>query len=151
MFNQSDSATLVVYSVVVTAVIAAITVMLYRGFRRKAEKPWPALFVGLYNILLLLLFLFGMMTQVTSEGFGFLPLLALTLPWSRLLEWLFDYMGISDLSLWGNGFAGTLLINFITYNVLAGPANSCIIYFLLKRRQRKVAEDEAWEQARRRQ
>lgn len=148
MSNSSVIADQVAYSIVVVVVITAITVMLFRAFRRKDEKPWPAFFVGLYNIVLLLLYLFGMLTQVSSEGFGFFPLLTLTLPWSRLIEWLFDQTGVSDLGFWGNGLGGTLFINFITYNVLAGPANSCILYFLLKRRQRKVAENEAWEQAR---
>ncbi|MFZ0731013.1 MAG: hypothetical protein WAM79_01690 [Candidatus Sulfotelmatobacter sp.] len=138
-----------VYAIVVVAVIAVITVMLFRAFRRKDEKPWPEFFVGLYNIVLLLLYLFGMATQVSSEGFGFVPLLALTLPWSRLIEWLFDQTGVSGLGFWGSGLSGTFFINFITYNVLAGSANSFILYFLLKRRRRKVAEDEAWEQARR--
>jgi len=147
MFDLSDSMVQVVYLVVVPMVIAVISAILFRWFRHNDERPWPALFVGLYNILLLLLFLLGMTTQRSLEGFGFLPLLALTLPWSRLLEWLFDYAGISNLG--GNGLAGTLLMNFVTYNVLAGPANSCILYFLLKRRQRKASEDEVWEQARR--
>jgi hypothetical protein len=132
-----------VYAIVVVAVIAVITVMLFRAFRRKDEKPWSEFFVGLYNIVLLLLYLFGMATQVSLEGFGFLPLLTLTLPWSRLIEWLFDQTGVSDLGIWGNGLGGTLFINFITYNVLAGSANSCILYFLLKRRQKKQAEQRA--------
>jgi hypothetical protein len=37
------------------------------------------------------------------------------------------------------------LLNFVVFDVLAGPVNSCVIYFLLKRRRKKVAEDEAWE------
>ena len=149
MFSLNESTDQVVYSIVVVALIAAITLKLIRAFRHKDEKRWPLIFVGLYNILMLLLYLLGMMTQVSSEGFGFLPLLTLTLPWSRLIEWVFDYTGISNLRVWGSGFAGTLLINFVTYNVLAGPANSYILYFLLKRRRRKMTEDEAWEQARR--
>jgi uncharacterized membrane protein HdeD (DUF308 family) len=149
MSSSNEVAVQAAYSVVVVVLVAGIAVMLHRVFHRQDERRWPAFFVGLYNILLLLLYLLGMMTQANSEGFGFLPLLALTLPWSRLIEWTFDYTGIYDLCIWGSGFAGTLLINFTTYNVLAGPANSIILYYLLRRRQRKVAEDEAWEQTRR--
>jgi hypothetical protein len=138
------------YSIVVVAVIGAITVKLFRAFRRKDEKPWPVFFVGLYNIVLLLLYQFGMMTQVGWEGFGFFPLLVLTLPWSGLTMWLLaNHTGLLDHNYAGSSYDPTLLANFIIFNVLSGPANSCILYFLLKRRQRKVAEDEAWEQARR--
>ena len=133
---------------IVVAVIAVISVALFRAFRREGEKPWPTFFVGIYNILLLLLYLLGMMSQVSSEGFGFLPLMALTLPWSGLAMWWFaSHSGLSDHNFSASSFDPTLLINFLIFNVLAGPANSYILYFLLKRRQKKVAEDEAWEQA----
>ena len=144
MFNLSPSADQVVYSVIAIAAIAVIAVMLIRVFRRNVEKPWPVFFVGLYNILLLLLFLLGIVTQVSSEGFGFLPLLALTLPWSGLGMWLLiSFTGLSEHNFSGSGFDPTLLVNFIIFNVLAGPANSYILYSLLKRRQRKRAEEKA--------
>jgi len=149
MLSSSENAVQVWYVVLVSITIAVIVALLIRAFIRNSERPWPAIVAGLYNILLLILYLFGMRTQISWEGFGFLPLLALTLPWSRLIEWLFEYTGIYDLSFWGTGFVGTLLIYFITYYVLAGSVNSFIIYYLLKRRHRKVAEDEAWDQARR--
>jgi hypothetical protein len=150
MFGLNGTSDQVVYLVVVAIAISAITLKLTRAFRRKGEKPWPVFFVGLYNILLLILFLFGMMTDVDSEGFGFIPLLLLTLPWGGLAIWfLANHTGLAHHNFAGIGFDPTLLINFIIFNVLAGPANSGILYFLLKRRQRKVAEDEAWEQARR--
>src|ERR1035438_1105866 len=94
MSDLSNSADEAIYLVVVTGIITFIAVMLIRAFRRTNEKPWPAIFVGLYNILLLLLFIFGMLTQISSEGFGFLPVLALTLPWSWLIGWVFNQTGV---------------------------------------------------------
>lgn len=129
--------------------IAVIIFLLVRAFRRQSEKPWSAFFTGAYNILLLLLFLLGMFTQVDSEGFGFFPLMALTLPWSWLFDWSVTHSGLSDINFVGGGLADTFFFFFIILNVLAASANSCIIYFLLKRRQKKLAEDAAWEQARR--
>jgi hypothetical protein len=140
MFSLSESTDQVVYSVVVVIAIAVITLKLIVAFRHKDEKPWPAICVGLYNVLLLLLYLLGMVTQASSEGFGFLPLLVLTLPWSGLAVWWFaSQSGLSDHNFAGSGFDPTLLINFVIFNVLAGPANSCLLYFLLKRRQRRRA------------
>lgn len=138
------------YFVVVIAAISVITSWLIRGFRRKNERPWPSIIVGIYNIVLLFLFLFGMVTQVRSEGFGFVPLLVLTLPWGALAMWLLaSVVGLSSHNFAGSGYDPTLVINFVVFNLLAGPANSFILYFVLKRRQKKAAEDEAWEQARR--
>ncbi len=150
MFDLNIGADQLVYSIIVVSAIAVITIKLIRAFRRKGAKPWPAFFVGLYNIVLMLLYLFGMMTDVSSDGFGFFPLLFLTLPWSGLAAWfLANHTGLAHHNFAGSGFDPTLLINFIVFNVVAGPANSCILYFLLKRRQRKLAEDEAWGRARR--
>ncbi len=117
--------------------------------KRRGEKPWPAIFVGIYMFILLLLFIFGMVTQVDSEGFGFFPLLALTTPWSWLLLWVFSHTGIADSPFWGAGLQGTFLFYFVACNFLSGVANSYILYALLKRRLKKVVGDEAWERARR--
>jgi hypothetical protein len=149
MFDSNGNDGQAVYAVIVVAMIAAIAFFLIRAFRRKGEKPWPLFFVGLYNIVLLLLYLFGMMTQVSWEGLGFFPLFALTSPWSWLIGWISDRTGTLDSSFLGSGLEGTFLGIFLACNVLAASANSCILYFLFKRRQRKLAEDEAWEQARR--
>ena len=139
MFNLSENYDQVVYTVIVATIIFLIVFMLIRASRRKELKPWPAIFVGLYNILLLLLYLLGMTTQISWEGFGFLPLLALTLPWSWLLEWLISsFAGAGPLhSFSGSSFEATLFINFVICNAMAGSANSLMLYFLLKRRQTK--------------
>jgi len=106
-------------------------------------------FAGIYNILLLLLFLLGMLTQVGWEGFGFFPLVTLTTPWSWILDWLLTHIASQDVNFFGGGLPETFFFIFIIHNVLAASANSCILYFLVKRHQKKAAEDEAWEQARR--
>jgi hypothetical protein len=147
MFDWNWDADEAVHFVIVIAAISAIIVYLVRAFRRQGEKPWPALSVGIYNILLLLLFLFGMMTERESEGFGFLPLIGLTLPWSWLLDWSLGR--IMDLNFHVAGLPNTFFYTFAIHNVLAGSVNSCILYLFLKRWQKKAAEDEAWEQARR--
>lgn len=90
-----------------------------------------------------------MVTQVDSEGFGFFPLLALTTPWSWLLIWVFAQTGTADSQFWGTGLQGTFLFYFVACNVLSGGANSYILYALLKRQLKKIADDEAWERARR--
>jgi hypothetical protein len=154
MFNLSENADQVVYSVVVMASIAAIAIMLIRAFRRKNEKSWPAIFVGFYNILLLLLYLLGTMTLKTLEGLGFVPLVVFTLPWSLcmgILVPLIDYCLGSGAKFRfpGNNLEATLLIQLAFFNILCGSANSYILYFLLKRRQRKATENGGWEQARR--
>lgn len=112
------------------------------------DKPWPAILVAIYNLVLLLLFLLGMMTQVDWEGFGFFPLLALTTPWSWLLLWIFNQTGIADSPFLGGGLQGTFLFYFVACNIFSGIGNSYIIYALLKRRRKKIASDEAWERAR---
>ena len=149
MFDQHWDAGQAAYIVLVVAAIAAIAVFLVRTFRRKSNKPWALFFVGIYNILLLLFYLFGMLTQVGWEGFGFLPLMALTLPWSLFLDWLFSHLAVLAMNLFGGGLADTFFSIFVIHNVLASSANSCILYFLIKRHQKRAAEDEAWEQARR--
>ena len=108
----------------------------------------PQFFVGIYNILLLLLYLLGMTTQIGWEGFGFTPLFALTSPWSWLFMWLASQTKVLDSNFLGSGLQGTFLSIFVAFNILAASANSCILYFFLRRRQRKLAEDAAWEQAR---
>jgi hypothetical protein len=139
MFNSSVIVDLAEYSVVVVVAIAAIGVILFRAFHRKDEKPWPVFFVGLYNIVLLLLFLLGAMTQINLEGWGFLPLIGLTLPWSLcmgILAPLIDHvLGVgANFRFPGSSFEATLLIHFIFFNVLCGSVNSCILYALLRRR-----------------
>lgn len=148
MFDSNWNDGEAVYLVIVAGAITLISIYLIRAFRRKDEKQWPALFVGIYNILLLLLFIFGMMTQESSEGFGFLPLVALTLPWSWLLGWSLTRLGLADISLFGGGLADTFFGILMIHNVLAASANSVLLYFILKRRQKKRAEDEAWERTR---
>ena len=75
MFTSSWDAGQAVYLAIVVGAIAAIVFYSVRTFRSQGRKPWPAFFVGAYNVALLLLFLFGMFTQESSEGFGFLPLM----------------------------------------------------------------------------
>lgn len=116
---------------------------------QQRKKSWPAILVGIYNALLLLLFLFGAMTQVSLEGYGFLPLFVLTSPWSWIIVWLCSKVDFLDSNFLEAGLGNTFVIIFLACNVLSGSANSCIFYSLLRRRQRKLAEDEAWEQARR--
>jgi hypothetical protein len=120
------------------------------NLKKNGEKPWPAIWVGIYMSTLLILFLFGMVTQFSSEGFGFFPLIALTTPWSWLLIWGFAHTGTADSSILGSGLQGTFLFYLFACNILSGTANSCILYTVLKRREKKIADDEAWERARRR-
>jgi hypothetical protein len=115
---------------------------------QERKKFWPAILVGIYNALLLLLFLFGVLTQVRWEGFGFVPLFVFTTPWSWLIVWFSISSGFVDNGLAGTGLPGTFLWTFINCNILAASANSAILYLLLRRRERKSVEDEAWEQAR---
>jgi hypothetical protein len=148
MFHSNQDAGQTVYFVIVVPAIAAIIVYLVRAIPHKGQKPWPAFFVGIYSILMLLLFLFGMMTQVDSEGFGFLPLMVLTTPWSWIAGWLLKSTNAFSTGLLGGNLMGPIFFNLVTFLVPA-LANSCILYSLLKRREEKLVEDGAWEQARR--
>ena len=116
---------------------------------QERKKSWPAILIGIYNALLLLLFLVGAMTQVASEGYGFLPLFGLTSPWSWIIVWFCSKVDFLDSNFLEAGLGGTFVAIFLACNVLSGSANSCIFYFLLKHRQKKMADDQAWEQARR--
>jgi hypothetical protein len=136
------------FVVIASAAIAGIIAYLVRAFRRRDQKPWPAFFVGIYCVVLLLLFLFGIITQVESEGFGFLPLMALTTPWSWLIPWLLKCTNVLDSGSLGNNILAGQTLFYSAIFVLPGAANSCILYYLLKRSQKKTAEDEAWKQAR---
>jgi hypothetical protein len=148
MFDSNWSADQIVQSVIVVAAVTAIAAYLVRVFRCSGKKPWPAFFVGIYDILLLLFYLFAVLTQVSWEGFGSFPLLVLTTPWSWLAIWLLNSTGVLDSKILGSGNAETILFNLMVF-ALSGAGNSCILYFFLKRGQKKAAEDEAWEQARR--
>ena len=148
MFDSNWDANQAVFLVIVLGMIAAIVVYLVRAFRRQNQKPWPAFYVGLYIILLLLFSLFAMLTAVSLEGFGSFPLLVLTTPWSWLVMWLLNSTGVLDSNSLANNVAVVILLNLAVV-ALPGAANSCILYFLLKRREKKAAEDVAWEQARR--
>jgi hypothetical protein len=149
MFDSYWGADQAFFVTFVLAALAVIAFLLIRAFRRKGARPWPAFFVAIYNIVLLLLFLFGVLTQVSWEGFGFFPLMVLTTPWSWPLIWLSNHSGLLDAGFFGTGLEGTFLWYFVCCDILAASANSAILYLLLKRRQKRLAEDEAWEQARR--
>ncbi|MGC1461250.1 MAG: hypothetical protein WA802_03560 [Terracidiphilus sp.] len=149
MFDAKWDAGQAIYIAIVLVAVATIAYLLFRAFRRKRQMPWPAFYVGLYNILLLLLYLFGMITEVGSEGFGFFPLFALATPWSWLILWLSTQIEVHDHNFLGTGLVGTFLTIFIACNIVAASVNSSILYLMLKHRQRKQAEDEEWEQARR--
>jgi hypothetical protein len=78
--------------------------------------------VGGYNIVLLLFCLLRMMTQVQWEGFGLLPLMAVTLPWSPCvgllapsIDKLFDVDGSFRFP--GSSLEATLLIQFAFFQV----------------------------------
>jgi hypothetical protein len=148
MFDKNWSADQAVQMVIVVVAVAAIAFYLFRMFRLTGKRSWPKIFVGIYCILLLLMDLFSVATQVSSEGFGSFPLLVLTTPWSWLIIWLLNSTGVFDSRYSGDVLAGVLLGNLMIF-ALPGAANSCIIYFLVKRHEKKAAEDEAWEQARR--
>ena len=149
MFDKNWSADQFVRLLIVVAAVAAIAIYLFRMFRLTGKKPWPKILVGFYCILLLLMYLFSVATQVSSEGFGSFPLLVLTTPWSWLAMWLLNATGALDSRILGNGFAEAILFNLMVF-ALPGAANSGILYLLVKRHQKKAAEDEDWEQARRR-
>jgi hypothetical protein len=149
MFDSCLNVDQAAFIVVALVAIAAISLLLRQAFDRSGAKPWPAFFVGMYNIVLLILFLFGIFTQERSEGFGFVPLFAFTTPWSWLIVWFSISSGLVDNVLTGTGLPGTFLWTFINCNILAASANSASLYLVLRRRQRKSAEDEAWERARR--
>jgi hypothetical protein len=148
MFDSHWSADHLVQLVLVVAAIVSIGVYLFWSLRRNVKKPWPALFVGTYIVLLLVLYLFAVLTQVSSEGFGSFPLLVFTTPWSWIAVWLLNTTGVFDSRVLGSGLTETFMFNTVVF-VLPGVANSFILYFLVKRHQRIAAEDEAWEQARR--
>jgi hypothetical protein len=94
------------------------------------------------------MFAFGMFTQESSEGFGFLPLVGLTLPLSWFHGWSLSPFGSVHTDLFGGGLADTFFEDFIIHNVVAVSANSLPLYIILKLWQRRGAEDEAREQAR---
>ena len=119
-----------------------------RTQNRKRGTMRPALWVAAYNAVLLLLFIFGAITQVSWEGFGFIPLFALTLPWSWLLTWLLSHTQIDNLAAWGSGLSATLLINFVLFNLASAAVNSYLFYILLKWVRKRADEIEQWEQAR---
>ncbi len=119
--------------------------------RSRDEKPHfsPAFWVGSYNVALLFLYFLGMFTQTRWEGFGFLPLVAFTLPTSLsagiLSSWAGGLIGSgASFRFPGSSLEATLLINFMLFNVAYGSINSCILYFTLKivesrREKRKMA------------
>jgi hypothetical protein len=74
--------------------------------------------------------------------------MVLATPWSWLGGWILKSSEAFDSGFWASGPAEPILFNLLVF-VLPGTANSCILYFLLKRHKKKHAEDEAWEQARR--
>lgn len=143
MFDLSDKSVQAVCLGIVTVGVAAVAGLLVRVFRRSTERSWPAIYVGLYNIVLLLLYLLGAMTQIRLEGWGFLPLIGLTLPWSLcmgIFAPLIDHVlgAGANFRFSGSSFEATLLIHFIFFNVLCGSLNSCILYALLRRRWRAM-------------
>jgi hypothetical protein len=148
MFDLNWSSDHLVRLVIVVAAVVSIGVYLFRSFRRNVKKPWPELFVGIYLVLLLLLYLLAVLTQVSWEGFGSFSLLVFTTPWSWIAVWLLNSIGVFDSRILGSGLTEMFMFNTVVF-VLPGVANSFILYFLVKRHQRKAAEDEAWEQARR--
>jgi hypothetical protein len=148
MFDKNWSADQIVQVVIVVVAVAAIAFYLVRMFRLTRKRPWPKMFVGFYGILSLALYLFAVLTQVSSEGFGSFPLLALTSPWSWLAIWLLNSSSVLDAKTIGNSVPASILFNLMVF-ALPGASNSCILYLLMKRHQKKAAEDEAWEQARR--
>jgi hypothetical protein len=111
-----------------------------RGANRRAAK-W----VGVYNVVLLFLYFFGVSTQMSFEGFGFFPLMALTLPWSAPAIWFANHTDLFQVRSFLSGLDATFLSIFAMFNVFAGSINSCILYLLLKRRERKrAAEARYW-------
>jgi len=148
MFDTNWSEGVIAQLAIGIAAIAGMIVYLVRVFRNRGRKPWPVFFVGVYDILLLFFYLFAVTTQVSWEGFGSFPLLVLTTPWSWLVIWLLNSTGVLDSKALGSGIAETILFNLMAF-VLPGVTNSWIFYLLLKRHERKAAEDVAWEQARR--
>jgi hypothetical protein len=119
MFDSNWDAGQAIYTIIAVAAIATIGSLIARAYRCNRKKPWPAICVGTYIILLLVLFLFGVMTQVSSEGFGFLPLLALATPWSWILVWLFIQIEVHHSNFLGTGLEGTFLGIFIACNIVA--------------------------------
>lgn len=148
MFDKYWDSGQVVCLAVVSALLVAVAIFLFRSIRRKGKRPWPVISVAVYEILLLLAFLFGTLTQVSSEGFGYLPLLAITTPWSWLSLWLLSSISSIDRIFSGIGLSETFLINFFLFVGLCGSVNSCLLFLLLRQRQRKQEEDDAWESAR---
>jgi hypothetical protein len=139
MFESSDRAEQALCAAVVLAGILFIAAWLIRVPLRKKNKPWSVIFVGTYNVLLLLLYVFGDLTQVTFEGFGFLPLMALTLP----LSFFSGVVGRWVDFIPGDPFTVTLLFPFVFLNVLCGATNSCVLFLLLRRWQRKRHRENA--------
>lgn len=148
MFNLSVSSDEAVYSALVAISISFIVFRMIRLSRRPKDSPQPAIYVGIYNVILLLLFFLGMMTQIKLEGWGFVPLIVLTLPFSLCMGFfapLMDHvLGTgANFRFPGSSFEATLLIHFVFFNVLCGAVNSCILYALLKRRWRRQGQEKA--------
>ena len=119
-----------------------------QNIERASTRRRLAIWIGAYNLILFLAFVFGALTQVSSEGFGFLPLFAFTLPWSWPVMFIFGHASIWNLRIWGTGLSGTLVIHFVALNLLCGTANSWVLYQVLRWREKRRAEIRDWEDAR---
>ncbi len=132
MLGPSDQSEQLLISASALICILLIASWLIRTCFRAKRKPWPLIAVGLYNILLLLLYILGVLIQITAEGFGFLPLMAFTLPMSLasgILGRLMDFVH-------GDAFVMTLLFPFLLLNVFCGAANSFGLYIVVRRWER---------------
>ncbi len=54
MFDSHWDADQAFFFANVLVAIAAVAFLLTRAFRRNSRRPWPAIFAGIYNIVLLL-------------------------------------------------------------------------------------------------
>jgi hypothetical protein len=109
-------------------VTAALALMGATGFAFRRKETLLAI-VGSYELLLTGLFAAGFLIDVSrhAEGWSFLPMFAVSAPWSVLAT---ETMANTALMTW---VARGLFENYVFFVVLCGGLN-CAIFFLIARK-----------------
>lgn len=112
---------------VVTAMIIVIAVC--RRHIRRHSTPGLYKVLGAYNLMVLATFLFGLLRD-DGYGWAFLPVLALTVPWSLFIP-------VIIAAIPGGWFpaspSGGVLMNFVIFVGLCGGLNNVLLFLLIRR------------------
>lgn len=112
---------------VALAVTTLALVLIHRKIRF-GEKRGLWVVLACYCLALLAAFLFGVIAD-DGLGWGFLPLLTITAPWSFLVAPPLSAV----LNGWGLSRIGPLLMNFLLVVVICGGLNMLLLYFFITR------------------